>query len=402
MKGDPGDLANERPLAVLVTGHYLRSDRKAGFHWLADALSQMGFSVTMMTTGISWLSVLRRDHRMRYGLRKRQFRSLDQRADMASIVWFTPWHPGNLRSRLMNWLVSSRYRKYGELDLGHTEMQLRTADLLLFDAGPGLMLVERSRAMNPNALLLLRASDDLRAMNQHQVVLEADSHVAGLFDDISVPSAGVSRRYSGVSRTYLDHHGVAKGLFDASAESPYDNGYQAHAVFIGNGFFDYEFLAIAREAAPEICFHIIGPISGLRESRNVVLYGEMPFESTVPYVVHANVGLHTLEAGVHSATFSDSLKTRQYAYCRLPIVAPVSIPLDLPGAVFYQLNESSIRSALSSALELDRSALTPVIIDDWHDLAQRIVHRGLRYREACGASVTPRLSQWAAAARPGP
>src|SRR5262245_40502738 len=51
---------------VLVTGHYLESKRKAGFHWLADAYWRAGWEVIFLTTAISWLSWLQRNYRMAY------------------------------------------------------------------------------------------------------------------------------------------------------------------------------------------------------------------------------------------------------------------------------------------------------------------------------------------------
>ena len=386
-----------RPRLVLVTGHYLRSDRKAGFHWLADAFNRLGFSVTMVTAGISWMSELRRDYRTRYGLRKRRFRRLDESGEISSVVWFTPWHPGNLRFAALNAMAAPLFRTYGGLPLGDSEDVLRSADVVVFDTGPGLFLVERTIQMNPNALLLLRASDDLRAMKQHKVLLDVDSRVAHLFDDVSVPSAGVGRCYPPPAETHLDRHGIAKSMFDNPGASPYAsfaNRYRAHAVFVGNGFFDHEFLKIASQVAPEIAFHIIGPISGLCIAGNVFAYGELPFDSTVPFVAHADLGLHTLDAGEHSSTFSDSLKTRQYTYCRLPIIAPVRLPVSLPHVFSYERSTASIRAALTGALQVDRNSADPVQVDDWTDLAARIVRRGALRRTALERPSTELLNAW--------
>ena len=48
---------------VFVTSHYLESDHKAGFHWLADSFWRAGWHVLFFTESISWLSYLRRDAR---------------------------------------------------------------------------------------------------------------------------------------------------------------------------------------------------------------------------------------------------------------------------------------------------------------------------------------------------
>jgi 2-beta-glucuronyltransferase len=392
----PGD-DTSTPRVVLITGNYLRSDRKAGFHWLADAYARLGCEVTMMTVGMSWLSEIRRDHRTRYGLRHRRNQVLDRSGGIGSIVWFTPWHPGNLRLDILNRIATPLYRTYGARNLGESESILRSADVVVFDTGPGLMLVERVRSINPEALLLLRASDDLRAMKQHDVLLETDLKVAPLYDDISVPSAGVQRRYAQFDTVSLDRHGIKKTMFDPAVASPYADmpgRFAAHAVFVGNGFFDYGFLESARRVAPEIAFHIIGPIPDVAAGENVFTYGELPFAQTVPYVVHADIGLHTLAGSDHLSTFSDSLKTRQYSFCRLPILAPRELPMALPGVVAYDLDDGSIRAALTAALAVDRSALPPVDVDDWSDVAERLVRRGVRRRVTSGRLPPARLSGW--------
>ena len=92
--------------------------------------------------------------------------------------------------------------------------------------------------------------------------------------------------------------------------------------------------------------------------------------------------------------FSDSLKTRQYAFCRLPILAPRTLPMALPGVVAYDPDDSSIREALTAALAIDRPALPAVDVDDWADVAERLVRRGVQRRVSDGRRPPARLSDW--------
>jgi 2-beta-glucuronyltransferase len=85
------------PRVLLITGHYLESRHKAGFHWLADAFWRSGWDVTFFTQSISWLSWLRRDSRFRYPIFKEANRLRRVRERLASYVWLTPFHPANLR-----------------------------------------------------------------------------------------------------------------------------------------------------------------------------------------------------------------------------------------------------------------------------------------------------------------
>jgi hypothetical protein len=47
---------------------------------------------------------------------------------VASYAWYTPWHPSNLRSRLLNRATMKGFRRYGELALG-VEPLIATADV---------------------------------------------------------------------------------------------------------------------------------------------------------------------------------------------------------------------------------------------------------------------------------
>ena len=232
------------------------------------------------------------------------------------------------------------------------------------------------------------------------VILDVDRRVAPLFDDVSAPSTGVADYYRPIVETHVDQHGIATGLFDRPGPTPYSSygsRYRAHAVFVGNGFFDHDFLSRASRVAPHICFHIIGPIAGITTGSNVVAYGEIPFEQTVPYVAHADIGLHTLDAGEFAATFSDSLKIRQYAYCHLPIVAPASIPVALPNVFFYEPDDNSIHDALNAAIASDRSASAGVKVDDWTDVARRMVIRGAQRRQQSGFRIPAAVVRWMSA-----
>src|SRR5438270_6412597 len=102
---------------VLVTSHYLESRAKAGFHWLADAFSRAGWDVLFFTESISWLSWLRSDQRFQYPIFRdaNRLRRVSDRCH--SYIWFTPFHPGNLRLRLFNSLSRPLYRRYGDLGL---------------------------------------------------------------------------------------------------------------------------------------------------------------------------------------------------------------------------------------------------------------------------------------------
>lgn len=358
---------------VLVTGHYLESKRRAGFHWLADAYWRHGWEVMFFTAKISWLSWLRRDHRFAYPARReaRRLRWVQER--LASYVWFTPWHPLDFGIGVLNWLSRPFFAPYGRFPLGEeAEERIKHADLIVFDATPGLMLFERFQHLNPSARYVYRVSDDLRLLrSSHPVVLEAEERCAPHFDLISVPYEILLQRFDHLPNAALHYHAIRKDIFDRDWPTPYQGAREVNAVFVGVAYFDHDFLAKAAPAFPNWAFHIIGPIPRLPRRDNVVAYGEIPFEETVPLLKHADIGLHTLAYRPGAEYLTRTLKVVQYTYCRLPVVAPDFLRSQRTNMFYYRPgDEESIRQALESARALDRSRVSAGDIRSWDELAQ--------------------------------
>ena len=73
--------------------------------------------------------------------------------------------------------------------------------------------------------------------------------------------------------------------------NPYSGG--PNAVFLGFWPIDVPFLRAAARARPDVTFHVVGQTIDVPEP-NIVSYGELPFRDTLPFVKHADVGLHTV------------------------------------------------------------------------------------------------------------
>jgi len=357
---------------VLLSGHYLESKRKAGFHWLATAYRDQGHDVVFATVSLSWLSALRRDHRMQYPVRAEANRLCATPSGIASYVWFTPWHPANLRSAALNALSAPLFRRYGTLPLGDLEAPLRHADLVVFESTPAIALTERVRALNPRARLVYRVSDDVRLLRMHPVVIEAEDRAIPHFDLVSVPSTFMMRHFGRFPNARVHHHGIRKDVFDAPCESPYDGRWTANAVLVGNSHFDYDFVHHAADRFPTVGFHLIGPLdrAQLPQRENVLAYGEMPFQATIPYVKHADVGLQIRAYSPGAESLSDSLKVIQYSHCRLPIVAPDFLAGTRSNVHGYRPGDAeSMHAAMHAALRADRAAIPTDDIRTWDELA---------------------------------
>jgi len=370
---------------VLVTGHYLESKRQAGFHWLADAYWRTGWEVIFFTTAISWFSWLQRNYRMAYPVLREANRLRWVQPGLGSYVWFTPWHPVTLPLRGLNYLMSPLFARYGDLPLGEAEVVVRNADLLIFESKPGLLLYERFKRLNPLGRYVYRMSDDLRLLrSSHPVVLQAEEHYAPHFDLVSVPSPFLLQRFQHLPQAVLHHHGIRKDLFTRDYPNPYRGPWEAHLVFVGTAYFDYDFLHKASASFPHWAFHIIGPIPRLPQRANVMAYGETAFLDTIPFVKHADIGLCTLQSHAPaSASFTDSLKIIQYTYCGLPVVVPELLRASRPNTFCYTPGDAvSIRQALLAARHFDRSKVVQDDIRSWDEVAQDLAGERWDVRDA--------------------
>ncbi|MCM0592565.1 MAG: glucuronosyltransferase [Gloeotrichia echinulata DEX184] len=359
---------------VLITGHYWNSKRKAGFHWLADALWRQGWEVVFVTAALSWLSVIRRDYRLAYPVLQEANQLQQVQPNLWSYVWFTLWHPANLRLNLLNYLSRPLFRFYGQLPLGAVESLLVDADIFIFESTPALLLFERCKRLNPQAKFIYRVSDDLRLLRNHSVVIETEEKIAPKFDLVSVPSQHIYRLFGELPNLELHLHGIRKDLFDRELTNPYSAADNPNIIFVGNSYFDYNFLDQASQLFPNWQFHIIGPIENLPQRKNIIAYGELPFKATIPYIKYADIALQirSYSPGIESLT--DSLKIIQYTYSKLPIIAPAYMSSPRSHIFYYQPGEaSSIQNALISAHKYDRSQIKTDDIYSWDELVRIIV-----------------------------
>ncbi len=362
---------------VLISGHPLRSPRRAGFHWLAEAYTRLGWDVLFITASISRLSRLRRDRRLACLSPGEAGRLRALRPGLWSFVWYTAWHPANLRLGLLNRLTSGWFARYGDLPLGEAEPWVRQADLVIFESTPGMMLLPQVRRLSPQARCVYRVSDDMRVLRNHPAVLEAEERLAGAFDLVSVPSPALLQRFGRLPRAALHHHGIARELFDRPHEDPYGPGPRPRCVFVGSAMFDRDFLARASAALPEWVFHVIGPVGGLPRRPNVVGHGERPFAETVPFLLHADIGLQTLVYTPGAECFTDSLKVLQYTWCRLPIVAPEFLRCGREHMFHYRPGDTAgIVAALRAADAFDRRRIGRDGIRSWEELAATLADEG--------------------------
>jgi 2-beta-glucuronyltransferase len=338
---------------VLISGHYLGSKRRAGFHHLAGAFWSLGWDVTFATVAISLLSRLRGDYRFAYPVREEANRLVPVRERLTSFVLLTRTHPGNLHFGLANRLSTPWFARYARVRLGPLAERLREADLVVFEGTAALLFVERIRELAPQARLVYRASDDLRALGVHPLILEAEARAVPRFDLVSAMTPEIACGVAGYGPVEVHPPGIDKAAFDRPSESPYGPG--SAAVFAGvSPLFDYDSLRVAAELAPYVAFHVIGPPPRSLPA-NVTFHPELPFDEVVPYLQHATFGLLLLPPGYPG--LGQGNKIAQYSYCRLPILAPAHLAVDRANVcVFEPGDRESLGRALAEAEQMPHSA----------------------------------------------
>ncbi len=358
---------------VFVTSHYLESDRKAGFHWLAESFWRAGWHVLFFTESISWLSLLRRrDPRCRHPLLRDRHRLRYVRERMASYVWLTPFHPINLKLGMLNCVSAPLLKLYPRFSLGEAAAEIAAADLFVFDSDHGLFLFDRFKQLNPRARFVYRVSDNIRMMRHNPLLPAQEKRILDRFDLISVPTTIFAQQHAHLQNVSFHNHGLEKRLFDQPHENPYPTP-RPNVLYVGKHFFEADFMVRAVRLFPEWSFHVFGDVGPLPVAANLMRHGERPFAELVPYLQHADIGLQNLTYTPGAEWFTDSLKMFQYTYCRLPIVAPRFLKHDRPHVFYYEPgDDASIRHAMLAAHAYDRKCISCDGVLSWDELALKL------------------------------
>jgi len=331
---------------LLVSPAYLGSKRRIGFHHLARAYQSLGWDVVFVTAPISFLSRLRGDYRFEYPVREEANRLVPVDERLRSFVLMTGWQPGNLRLPVANRLSSQLFRRYAQTPLGPLAGLLPEADLIVFEGTAALLLVPRFRELAPRARIVYRASDDLRRLRVHPLLLAAEAEAVAEVDLTSVPTREMAAALESHGPVQVHSSPVDTAALDRPTPSPYGDG--PAAVFAGvTPLFDYDTLALAAHLVPHVAFHVVG-LPPRTMPPNVAFHPELPYDELVPYLQHATYGLLFFPPGYPS--LGQGNKVVQYSYCRLPIVAPSFFCSDRSNMCVYDVgDEASLGRALAEA-----------------------------------------------------
>jgi 2-beta-glucuronyltransferase len=325
----------DRKTVTLVTGHYYESKRKAGFHWIANEFYKKGWKVVFLTAPISYFSKLKGDYRFAFNIEKEKNKLIQIKENLYSYVYFTMWHPANLRNNYLNKCTSKLFSYYGNKINYELKEIVKQTDLFIFESTPALLLFKTFKNLNSKAKFIYRVSDDLKLLNVHPYIITFENENYTKFDLVSVPCEYIYNKFKIKEKVRLQYHGIDTRYFDdEKIVSPFKPK-TINAVFVGNSHFDYEFLDIASKEFSQIYFHIIGPLEKKIQKENIIYYGEMAFADTVKYIKFADIGLANRSYFKGAESLTDSLKILQYSYCNIPYVAPEFLKSRRENGFFY-------------------------------------------------------------------
>jgi 2-beta-glucuronyltransferase len=351
------------------------SKRKAGFHWIAKSLADIGWDVLFVTTPLSPFSLITGDHRWEYIAPEE--RNVPKRInENISCFAYTPIYSplsktGIFIVDILSPLFIPLYRRIIPENL---KKIVQDSDIIIFESTAAILLFGLICEINPRAKKVYRVSDSLEILKVHSSVLRYEESIIQKFDLISVPSHALLQRFKS-SNVHLHYHGIDKSAFLIDTQPPdIYSSFEKNFVFIGNSFVDNNFITLASALFETYGFHVIGPISPFIDNKNVIFYGELPFSRTVPYIKYADVGLQIRRMDIGLETLSDSLKVLQYTWCKLPIIAPLGLNSTRNHVIYYHYDSGeSIKKTVRDSILYDRSTIDVSDIIDWAELTEKIV-----------------------------
>jgi 2-beta-glucuronyltransferase len=366
--GRPAQLTSKAPFLV-VTGHDFRSRRKANIHFIAHELSRRG-KTRVFSLGFSQLSRLKKDPRLPLWNKANKIETV---AGVDCYLWRTILHPFNLRRSALDPLAAAWFRSYVKSAPKIFDEWASESATIVLESGMPPIMAERIRALNPGARLLYLASDDLRTLGCSNFIVEELARTANLYNSARLPSKQMRGILPANLPSFVIPHGLDRDIANHTEPSPYGPG--VNAVSVGSMLFDAEFFAIAAAAFPQVTFHVIGAgAKGARLSApNILVYDEMAFLQTVPYIKHAAFGIAPYCAdGVAPYLADTSMKLMQYGFLGVPAVCPQVTVGDHAGRFGYEPGDpASIAGAIEGALNCRGFAGERVL--SWSEVTDRIV-----------------------------
>ncbi|MBV2183539.1 MAG: hypothetical protein KUL88_03215 [Rhizobium sp.] len=374
-------VAGSKRRVLIVTGHHFaEAPRKVDLHFMADALRAGGDQVDFLACRLSFLSRFLKDRRFDYA-RQRPLNRWNRIGEgLEEFLWYAPFHPMNLKLPLLNALSAPLFRLYDRLLPKAVMGRMASYTHILIESGPPPLLTHRLRQAASQARIIYHAADRLRTIQVPPCVEAALAEGIGDYDLIHIMAEAMRADFPvGAPILYLPH-GIARESFDRATESSYAT--PRNTVSVGDMLFDAQVIDTLAVAYPDWTFHLFGKKAVPSERRaNIVVHGEVAFETIVPFIKFADIGLAPYRRSDGADYLSQSsLKMIQYSYCRLPIVGPTFAAGGRDHVCAYDPgNDASIIEAFRRAETYDRGTIETASIRSWQEAVQLLFdHKDVR------------------------
>lgn len=228
--------------------------RKTSMIFLAEAMRDHGFDVTVVTCQLSQLSRFGAAGRLDAMPVERRNRML--RADgMNTYIWVAPLHPARLAGPIDGVLGPLLIKAYAAAIPPVLKDAARTADLIVIESCAALALFRRLRKIAPKAKIVYNMSDRLLPVGMHPALQHRMEQDATDYDLIRMPAAAMANDFAG-ARVAVIRHGLDLKLFGGNAPSPYaatDN-----VLMVGDMMLDRPLLGELIARSPRANFHYFG------------------------------------------------------------------------------------------------------------------------------------------------
>jgi len=222
-------------------------------------------------------------------------------------------------------------------------------------------------------------------LGYHPLIIAAERSALAMTDLIHVPAQAMINDFPPSSKIHYTPQGLDKNAFDTPMPNPYKT--PRNIISVGDMLFDSWAVETLARIAPDWNIHVFGKKAVVTNPPpNVHLYGERPFDTILPYIKYADLGMAPYRPAPDADYLSQSsLKMMQYTYCRLPIIAPDFAAAGRAHVMGYTpFDEPSVITAFEHARNYNRAAIDITSVIPWEAVLDAMLENAAPANTAFG------------------
>lgn len=357
-------------VVILSAFQDYRTRKRASIQHIADGLVAAGHDVAFVSTRFSRLSRRTGDSRLFLADRANRIERVN---GVACYLWRTPLHPFATGHRIVDRLMVPAYDMFGRWPDGTVDRLLGEADVVIVESSVAVVFLRRIRRLNPRCRIVYYAADRLDTVGAHPYLQRRLEMDAALIDAVCVRSSRMAAHFGwAADRLYRASFGINEADYRDGGANPYTA--PRNAVSLGSMLFDPGYFQAVAPHFPDVTFHVIGCGEHFPAPDNVLIYPEMPFAETLPYLRHATIGIAAYRDAVGVEYLAESsLKLAQFEHFGIAAVCPDFAAGDVASRSGYRpADGGSMRRATERAFA-QAGTVTPTRFPSWQDVASRVL-----------------------------